>query len=199
MKTYRHLYDQVCDWDNLTWLIARHAKASAAGRRLPASSSTWRPTWLSSGKSYRRRPIGPAYTSFYIHEPKRRLISAAPFRDRVVHHALCNVIEPIFDRSFIFDSTPTAPARDACRAGSGQEFARRHAMCCSATWSSSFQYRSCDPPRTLAHKIADPDVLWLVDQILASGIGVLAEEYEMAWFPGDDLLAARPRACRSGT
>ena len=36
------------------------------------------------------------YSSFYIHEPKRRLISAAPFTDRVVHHALCNVIEPIF-------------------------------------------------------------------------------------------------------
>ena len=41
------------------------------------------------------------YVSFYIHDPKRRLISAAPFRDRVVHHALCNVIEPIFERSFI--------------------------------------------------------------------------------------------------
>jgi len=34
------------------------------------------------------------YSSFYIHEPKRRLISAAPFRDRVLHHALCNVIGP---------------------------------------------------------------------------------------------------------
>jgi retron-type reverse transcriptase len=37
-----------------------------------------------------------AYHSFYIHDPKKRLISAAPFRDRVVHHALCNLIEPIF-------------------------------------------------------------------------------------------------------
>jgi RNA-directed DNA polymerase len=45
-----------------------------------------------------------AYRSFYIKDPKRRLISAAPFRDRVVHHALCNVIEPIFERSFIYDS-----------------------------------------------------------------------------------------------
>ena len=45
-----------------------------------------------------------AYHSFYIHEPKRRLISAAPFRDRVVHHALCNVIEPAFERSFIWVS-----------------------------------------------------------------------------------------------
>jgi len=46
---------------------------------------------------------GP-YTSFYIHDPKKRLISAAPFRDRVVHHALCNIIEPLFERKFIFDT-----------------------------------------------------------------------------------------------
>ena len=45
-----------------------------------------------------------AYRSFYIRDPKRRLISAAPFRDRVVHHALCQVIEPLFERTFIADS-----------------------------------------------------------------------------------------------
>ena len=44
------------------------------------------------------------YQSFYIHDPKRRLISAAPFRDRVIHHALCNIIEPVFERSFLPDS-----------------------------------------------------------------------------------------------
>lgn len=37
-------------------------------------------------------------------EPKPRMILAAPYRDRVVHHALCNVIMPIFERTFIFDS-----------------------------------------------------------------------------------------------
>lgn len=41
------------------------------------------------------------YVNFLIHEPKMRKISAAPFRDRVVHHALCNVIEPIFEQRFI--------------------------------------------------------------------------------------------------
>jgi len=44
------------------------------------------------------------YRSFFIYDPKRRLISAAPYRDRVVHHALCNVIEPLFDKAFIYDS-----------------------------------------------------------------------------------------------
>jgi hypothetical protein len=44
------------------------------------------------------------YHSFRIDKPKRRLVNAAPFRDRVVHHALMNVIEPLFERQFIFDS-----------------------------------------------------------------------------------------------
>jgi len=43
---------------------------------------------------------GP-YKTFTIYDPKQRLISAAPFRDRVVHHCLCNVIEPVFDRTFL--------------------------------------------------------------------------------------------------
>jgi retron-type reverse transcriptase len=52
---------------------------------------------------------GP-YKTFEIHHPKWRLISAAPFRDRVVHHALVNVLEPIWERTFIHDSY-------ACRKG----------------------------------------------------------------------------------
>ena len=57
-----------------------------------------------------------AYHNFYIHEPKRRLISAAPFRDRVVHHALCNVIEPLFERGFIFDSYANRAGKGTHRA-----------------------------------------------------------------------------------
>ena len=40
---------------------------------------------------------GGGYTEIEIFEPKHRLVSAAPFRDRVVHHALCSVIAPIFE------------------------------------------------------------------------------------------------------
>ena len=53
--------------------------------------------------------------------------------------------------------------------------------------------------RHLARKIQDEDVLWLIDQILASGQGVLSEQYEMLWFAGDDLLAVhRPRGLPIG-
>src|SRR5208337_3310696 len=54
---------------------------------------------------------GP-YRSFEITDPKPRLISAAPFRDRVVHHALTQVLQPVFEKRFSRDSF-------ACRAGMG--------------------------------------------------------------------------------
>ena len=62
---------------------------------------------LESGE-YRTGP----YREFLVHEAKPRLISAAPFRDRVVHHALTQVLEPIFERRFSKDSY-------ACRVGMG--------------------------------------------------------------------------------
>jgi retron-type reverse transcriptase len=69
---------------------------------------------------------GP-YRTFYIHEPKRRLISAAPFRDRVVHHALCQVIEPIWERRFIHDSYANRVGKGTHRAlDRAQQFARRY-------------------------------------------------------------------------
>jgi hypothetical protein len=41
--------------------------------------------------------------------------------------------------------------------------------------------------------------MWLIDRILESGAGVLSEEYEMQWFPGDSLLSAsRPRGLPIG-
>ncbi len=52
------------------------------------------------------------YRVFKVRDPKERVIKAAPFRDRVVHHALCNVIAPIFERSMIPDCY-------ACRVGKG--------------------------------------------------------------------------------
>jgi hypothetical protein len=61
------------------------------------------------------------YRFFEIREPKRRLIAAAPFRDRAVHHALCNVIAPVLMRRFIARSFScqigkgTTAARECCR------------------------------------------------------------------------------------
>ena len=202
MKSYRHLYEQVCDWDNL-YLAYRRARKGKRSRP-PAASFEFdlEANLVELRHALQEKTYRPgAYSSFYIHEPKRRLISAAPFRDRVVHHALCNIIEPLFDRSFIFDSYANRVGKGTHRAlDRAQEFARRYPYVLQCDVKQFFPSLDLAILRkTLARKIADPDVLWLIDGILASGEGVLAEEYEVEWFPGDDLLAAtRPRGLPIG-
>lgn len=136
-----------------------------------------------------------AYRTFEIFEPKRRLISAAPYRDRVVHHALCNLIGPIFESTFIADSY-------ANRFGFGTHRALKRFI--QFTRSSSYILQ-CDIKQyfpTINHailkqqirrKIKCPDTLWLIDLIIDSGENVPSV---LAHFPGDSLLS--PLAYRCG-
>jgi RNA-directed DNA polymerase len=143
---------------------------------------------------------GP-YRSFVVRESKRRLVSAAPFRDRVVHHALVNVIEPIFERRFINDSYANRVGRGTHRAlDRCQQFARRYPYVLQCDVRRFFPSVDHAILRArLARHIPDDDVMWLIDRILESGGGVLDEEYEMSWFAGDDLMAAlRPRGLPIG-
>lgn len=142
-----------------------------------------------------------AYVNFYIHEPKRRLISAAPFRDRVVHHALCQQIEPLFERLFIAESFANRVGKGSHRAlDLCQQLARKYPY----VWQGDVRqyFPSIDHAilfKQLEGKIKDPQILWLAELVLQSGAKILSHEYEMVWFPGDDLLAAaRPRGLPIG-
>ncbi|NIP68963.1 MAG: RNA-dependent DNA polymerase, partial [Planctomycetales bacterium] len=148
-------------------------------------------------ESYRPGP----YRHFTRYERKPRRISAAPFHDRVAHHALCNVIEPIWEARFVHDSY-------ACRVGKGTHaaldrctyFARRHRYVLGGDIVQFFP--SVDHTilyDLLARRIACPPTLRLIQRIIASGAGIHDEGWEMQWFPGDDLLAAtRPRGLPIG-
>ena len=117
------MYDLLCSWENLLHAYRRASKGkrgspsvAAFEHRLGDELAALRDELLTG----RYRPSG--YTSFRIHEPKRRVISAAAFRDRVVHHALCLQIEPLFEGSFIADSY-------ANRVGKGTHRALNRAQC----------------------------------------------------------------------
>jgi retron-type reverse transcriptase len=202
-QTFKHLYPQVHAFDNLYHAFraarqnGKRQKANVAAFEHHLELELTRLETELAEKTYRPGP----YHHFYIYERKRRKISAAPFRDRVVHHALCRVIEPIFEARFIHDSY-------ACRVGKGthraieraQELARRYRyalQCDVAQFFPSIDHAILRG--LLARYLADEDALWLIDQILASGVGVLADEYEMRYFPGDDLFAVnRPRGLPIG-
>ncbi len=212
-KTFKHLYPQIYDFENL-YRAYRNARRggkrkhdAVAAFEVYLEENLWTLHAELHDKVYRPGPyrnfvVGP-WRRGHLWAPKRRLISAAPFRDRVVHHALCNVIQPIFEARFIYDSY-------ACRVGKGthaavdrcQDFARRRRyvlQCDVRQFFPSVDHRILRG--MLARHIADPDALWLIDRILESSAGAraLAREYDMVWFPGDDLLAAtRPRGLPIG-
>jgi RNA-directed DNA polymerase len=201
-NVYRHLYPEVCAWDNLllAWRKARKGKRShppAATFEQRAGEHLLEIQAELQSQTY--RPGG--YASFYVHDPKRRLISAAPFRDRVVHHALCNIIEPILERRFIHDSYANRQGRGTHAAiDRSQDFARRYRyvlQCDVAQFFPAIDHAIL--LETIGRVVVDPDLLGLCDVILQSGAGLLADEYTMTYFPGDDLLAAlRPRGLPIG-
>jgi hypothetical protein len=192
----------VSAWENLllAWRKASRGKRCKPGvadfehqvadRLLALQSALRTGTWQPGG-----------YVHFYILEPKRRRISAAPFADRVVHHALCNLIEPVFERLFIPDSYANRPGKGTHRAVARlQHYAQRYRFALRLDIVKHFP--SIDHAillDILAKQLQDEPVLELAERIIASGDGVLDQEYEMVWFPGDDLLAAcRPRGLPIG-
>ncbi len=113
------------------------------------------------------------YKMIKIFEPKEREICVAPFRDRVVHHAVHDVIEPMIDRVFIFDSY-------ACRRGKGthqaldraQSFLRANRFCLHGDIRKCFPSIDCMILKKLLRRfIADEKVLALIDLIIDSYSG----------------------------
>jgi len=177
MKTYGDLYPRICEFDNihLAYLKARRSKrykndVLKFSARLEENLIDIQNvlTW----QVYKPSP----YRYFNVYEPKLRLIAALPFRDRVVHHALCNIIEPIFERSMIPDSF-------ACRHGRGvlagvlrtsrflRDSSRRwgHVYCLKADISKFFPSIDHETLKTiLRRRIACPKTLSLIDTIIDS-------------------------------
>jgi hypothetical protein len=111
------------------------------------------------------------------------------------------VIEPAFERSFIYDSYANRVGKGTHRALTRcQAFARRYPYVLQCDVKQFFPSIDLEILEAiLRRKVRNPDLQWLIHQILASGVGVLSEAYDMVFFPGDDLLAAtRPRGLPIG-
>jgi RNA-directed DNA polymerase len=111
MKRAGWLIPRIADWNNLTLAFWKAAR----GRRYAVAVRRFQDDFLrQSNRLSREIRDGSVETgrfeSFVIHDPKRRTIHAAPFRERMLHHAIMNVCGPHFERGAIDDSY-------ACRVG----------------------------------------------------------------------------------
>jgi len=193
VKRYGNLWHRLVSWENLL-LAARKARR---GKRDRAAIQRFEFDLEGNLLTLQRELMGGYYrpgefTTHWITRPKPRLISAAPYRDRVVHHALMNVLEPILERHF-------HPHSYACRACKGTHAAadrlqkllggRRHFM--------QFDVRKYFP--SIDHAILkglfrrlvkDGRALALMDLIVD---GSNDQEGVAEYFAGDDLFAPHRR------
>ncbi len=198
MKTLRNKFDELISFENLWWAYGKARR----GKRYdtPAANFDQRAEEriLTLQQELRNGTYRPGVSHhFYIHEPKLRKISAAPFRDRVVHHALVNVLEPFYEARF-------SSASFACRKGKGTHAAldRAHWGVRNCRWllkGDVVKFFPCVDHEVLRgilwRHVADAKVRQIVALILDSGRDVLADEREPAWFAGDDLLTPVERPC----
>jgi len=117
MKTYKNIYSEIYNLSNLilAWRKARKGKTKKIYVREFEQDILGNLMNLQNelkNQTYEPKPL----VSFILRDPKTRKISKSAFRDRIVHHALVRVIEPIFEKRFIYDSC-------ANRKGKGNLFA----------------------------------------------------------------------------
>ncbi|MEN0005607.1 MAG: RNA-directed DNA polymerase [Bacteroidota bacterium] len=189
MKTFGDLFPAIAGFENLVLAAKQAAKNKKWTEEMAAFHMRLEENLLQLQIRLLNKTYQPGqYRTFMVYDPKPRMISAAPYRDRVVHHALCHVIEPIFERTFIYDSY-------ANRIGKGthkailryQRYARRFPYVLKCDIRKFFPSIDHELLRqALRWKICCPDTLWLIDVIIE---GSNEQGAPPEWFPGDDLFS----------
>ncbi len=201
-KQHSDLFNKIITFDNIYYAYKKAAKGKRSKPAVVEFEWCLESELLQLQQELSEQNYQPGpYHSFYINDPKRRLVSAAPFRDRVVHHALCRIIEPLFEKTFIATSY-------ANRVGKGNHSALKQSQNYSRQYTFVLQ---CDIKQflpsidheiliqILAKKLADAPIMALIKKILMGGQGIFNEVDDIVFYPGDDLLSAtRPRGLPIG-
>lgn len=193
MKRHGKLWSQVTDFENLFKASQQAQRGKRYRENVLEFNCNLEAELLQLQDELIQQTYQPGkYKTFQIVEPKKRMISAAPYRDRVVHHALCNVIAPIFEQTFIADSY-------ANRVGYGTHRALRR---CTALARTNQFVLQCDIRKyfpsidheilkqKLRRKIKCQPTLWLINRIIDASN---EQEAVTQYFPGDDLFAPLER------
>ena len=171
MKRQNHLFDAIADYSNIRLAFLKairgNRKSSAAidySRNVDSNLSLLREKLLSLDCGW------GGYKTFMITDPKLRTISTAPFEQRIMHHAIMNVLEPVIERQLIHHSY-------ACRKGKGTHaaalyaFSRCKASSCFLKLDIRKYFDSIDHAvlkTQLRRIIKDAKAIFMLDEIIDS-------------------------------
>lgn len=176
MNPHRDLWLELCSYDNLFLAYKKARKHKTTKDYVVEFEKDLKSNLLLLRSelllhSYKPKPL----VNFIIHDPKTRKISKSDFRDRVIHHALCNIIEPIFEKTFIYDSYANRIGKGTLKAIDRFDYFKRKAtrnntIKCYVLKADVKKYFESVNHRILINiiqkKIKDNKVLWLVKRIL---------------------------------
>ena len=188
MKTVKNLYPKIYSFDNLLLASKKAQKGKRYKNNVTAFHFKLEENLLLLQQELHNKTYLPGnYRTFQIYDPKERMISAAPYRDRVVHHALCNIIEPIFDKIFIYDSYANRKGKGTHKAIERyQQYARKYPYVLKCDIQKFFP--SLDHiclKQAIQRKIKCVDTIWLIDTIIDNSN---PQNGPLVWFPQDDLF-----------
>ena len=189
MKRFTNLWCQITDFANLLEAARKAQKGKRYRDNILAFNYNRESELLDLQATLIAQTYCPgAYRTFEIVEPKRRLISVAPYRDRVVHHALCNIIAPLVEPSFIYDSYANRVGKGSHRAlDRFIHFSRNRRFVLQCDLQKYFP--SIDHniiKAVIRRKIKCKNTLWLIDSIIDNSN---EQPPAVFHFPGDDLLS----------
>ena len=184
----RDLFDEIASFPALLEAARKAARGKRAKPGAAAFLANLEPEVLRLERDLGSGSYRPGrYTVIQIRDPKHRTVSAAPFRDRVVHHALCAVVEPIFERGFIHDSYANRLGKGTHRAIARYErFRDRHRWVLRCDIYRYFPAIDHEILKAdLRRRIACERTLWLADRIID---GSNSQEAVNLYYPGDHLF-----------
>jgi retron-type reverse transcriptase len=189
MKRYGNLWDSLISWENLVHAARKARRGKRSRYSVQIFEFQLEKALLHLQTELRQQTYRPGrFSTHWIYEPKKRLISAAPYRDRVVHHALMNILEPILDQHFHSNSY-------ACRKNKGthkaadrlQQLMKSNRYVLQCDIQKFFPSIDHEVLKSLFRRlIKDARVLALMDLIVD---GSNDQPSEVLWFDGDDLFS----------
>lgn len=189
MMPMENVWTSVLDWENLLLAYRKALRGKRGQAEIQQFGLDLEYELSDIREQLQLKTYRPGrFRQFQVRDRKIRLISAAPFRDRVVQHALMNYVEPMVDLEFIQDNY-------ASRKNKGVHVAVRQYR----SWANRYPYAlkidisryfdSMDHhllKQKLARLIADPDVLWLFGTIIDSSPWPV--QPFVVRYPHDDLV-----------
>lgn len=116
-ETYKNLYQKIHSFNNLFLAWQKARKGKTRKQYVIEFERSLKENLLKLQRELQSQTYKPLpLETFILRDPKTRKISKSDFRDRIVHHAIINILEPIYEKIFIHDSC-------ANRKGKGNLFA----------------------------------------------------------------------------